>query len=241
MTAFGQSKKEQLAILTSRLDSLNKEHSSLSNQYAEANKQIKDKSNTIKSLNSKNTELVSDLKEKSDNIKSLNSKNKELMSEIEEMRKAQEEQIALLMHRLDSLNKEMIKVKEQNSSNESDHKLTELTEKDIDIELSLKEESSWCFIKDIFKKNNDVYIVVDFFTVGTEYDYDEEGNRWEIPVIVNNNPKLRTYKINLENGNEDIYFDSYSGIISAINGDATCEIETKNGEVIFLVNAGIPG
>ena len=220
MTAFGQSKKEQLAILTSRLDSLNKEHSSLSNQYAEANKQIKDKSNTIKSLNSKN---------------------KELMSEIEEMRKAQEEQIALLMHRLDSLNKEMIKVKEQNSSNESDHKLTELTEKDIDIELSLKEESSWCFIKDIFKKNNDVYIVVDFFTVGTEYDYDEEGNRWEIPVIVNNNPKLRTYKINLENGNEDIYFDSYSGIISAINGDATCEIETKNGEVIFLVNAGIPG
>ena len=116
----------------------------------------------------------------------------------------------------------------------------ELIEKDIDIELSLKEEDAWCFIKDIFKKNNDVYIVVDFFNVGVEY-IEEEGERWENSVVVNNNPKLRTYKINLENGNEDIYFDSYSEIIDAINQDATCEIETKNGEVIFIVSAGLPG
>ena len=137
------------------------------------------------------------------------------------------------------------KRKSKKASNESGHKLTELTEKDIDIELSLQEESSLCFIKDIFKKNNDVYIVVDFFTVGTEYYYEEDGNRLEIPVIVNNNPKLRTYKINLENGNEDIYFDSYSEIIELINKnqdrDAVCDIETKNGEVIFLVNDGLPG
>ena len=95
MSAFGQSKKEQLALLTARIDSLNKEHSTLSKQYAEANEQIKDKSNTITSLNSKN---------------------KELMSEIEAVRKAQEEQIVLFTYRLDSLNKEMIKLKEKNSS-----------------------------------------------------------------------------------------------------------------------------
>jgi hypothetical protein len=119
-----------------------------------------------------------------------------------------------------------------------------IPEKDIDIELSLKEEPSFCFIKDIFKKNNDVYIVVDFITAGVEY-IEEEGETWENAVIVNNNAKLRTYKINLENGNEDIYFDSYSEIIELINKnqdrDAVCDIETKNGEVIFLVNCGLPG
>ena len=109
MSAFGQSKKEQLLILNSRLDSLNKEHSTLSNQYAEAQEQIKDKSNTITSLNSKNTELVSEVKEKSNIITSLNSKNKDLMSEIEAVRKAQEEQIAMLTHQLDSFNNEAMK------------------------------------------------------------------------------------------------------------------------------------
>ena len=162
MSAFGQSKKEQIAILTSRLDSLDKEHSTLSKQYAEAQEQlqnktkvIKEKSNTITSLNSTNKELMSEieairksqeeqiglftyrldslnkehstlsnkyaeaqeqLQNKSDTITSLNSKNKELMSEIEAVRKSQEEQIALLTYRLDSLNKETIKVKEKNSS-----------------------------------------------------------------------------------------------------------------------------
>ena len=162
ISAFGQSKKEQIALLTSRIDSLNKEHSTLSNKYTEAQEQlqnktkvIKEKSNTITSLNSKNKELMSEieairksqeeqidlftyridslnkehstlsnqyveaqeqLQNKSNTITSLNSKNKELMSEIEAVRKSQEEQMALLSHRLDSLNKEMIKVKEKKSS-----------------------------------------------------------------------------------------------------------------------------
>jgi len=102
---YSQNKKELNAtilrlqsdstLMSNTIRNINKEHTNLSKQYAEAQEQLQKKSNTISSLNSKN---------------------KELMSEIKEIRKSQQEQLALLMHRLDSLNKEHIKIKEENSS-----------------------------------------------------------------------------------------------------------------------------
>lgn len=123
MSAFGQSKKEQLLIFTSRLDSLNKEHSTLSIQYAEAQEQIREKSNTITSLNSKN---------------------KDLKNEIEEIRKLQKEQIALLTYRLDSINQEKIKEEEKNSLTKHytllEVQFRKLLKSDFSINKSLAEQ-----------------------------------------------------------------------------------------------------
>ncbi|MDA9986679.1 hypothetical protein N9E11_01475 [Crocinitomicaceae bacterium] len=87
LNSIAQSKKEQIAILTARLDSLNKEYvedttylsntaetidreyTIMSMQYDEAKEQLQkksvtitEKSNTIKSLNAKNMELMQEMK-----------------------------------------------------------------------------------------------------------------------------------------------------------------------------------
>tara|TARA_B100001287_G_C22624814_1_gene501950 strand:- start:196 stop:1023 length:828 start_codon:yes stop_codon:yes gene_type:complete len=88
VNSMAQSKKEQIAILTARLDSLNKEYvqdttylsntvesldreyNIMSGMYDDAHEQLQiksaaitDKSNTIKSLNAKNKELMQETKE----------------------------------------------------------------------------------------------------------------------------------------------------------------------------------
>ena len=100
---MAQSKKEQIAILTNRLDSLNKEYikdttylsntvqtidreyAIMSMKYDEAQDVIKKKSatisektNTIKSLNGKNMELMEDLKELRKSIYTLQLENKRI-------------------------------------------------------------------------------------------------------------------------------------------------------------------
>ena len=101
LNSIAQSKKEQIAILTARLDSLNKEYvkdttylsntvetrdreyTIISMQYDEAQEQLKkksatitDKSNTIKSLNAKNMGLMQERKELNQTILILKSKMK---------------------------------------------------------------------------------------------------------------------------------------------------------------------
>ena len=103
LNSIAQSKKEQIAILTARLDSLNKEYikdttylsntietvdreySIISMQYDEAKDQLKkksatitDKSNTIKSLNTKNMELMEASKKLYQKIQELEFKIKSL-------------------------------------------------------------------------------------------------------------------------------------------------------------------
>lgn len=108
LNSIAQSKKEQIAILTARLDSLNKEYvkdttylsntvetgdreyTIISMQYDEAQEQLKkksatitDKSNTIKSLNVKNMDLMAESKK-------LYQKIQELESEIKSFKSASE-------------------------------------------------------------------------------------------------------------------------------------------------------
>ena len=103
VNTIAQSKKEQIAILTARLDSLNKEYikdttylsntvetidrdyTIMSMQYDEAKDQLKkksatitDKSNTIKSLNTKNMELMEASKKLYQKIQELEIKIKSL-------------------------------------------------------------------------------------------------------------------------------------------------------------------
>ena len=58
-------------------------------------------------------------------------------------------------------------------------------------------------------------------------------------MIVNNNPKLRSYKIDLANENVQNYLE----IIEIIQEDmeTVFSIEAVNGEVVFLYNSGLPG
>ena len=103
VNSMAQSKKEQIAILTNRLDSLNKEYikdttylsntvetidreyTIMSMQYEEAQELIKKKSvtisektNTIKSLNKKNMQLMEDSKKHYETMQELQSKIKVL-------------------------------------------------------------------------------------------------------------------------------------------------------------------
>ena len=110
VNSMAQSKKEQIAILTIRLDSLNKEYikdttylsntvetidreySILSMQNDEAQDVIKKKSatisektNTIKSLNKKNMELMEELKEMRISINTLQLENKRIKQSLDSL------------------------------------------------------------------------------------------------------------------------------------------------------------
>jgi len=112
VNSMAQSKKEQIAILTIRLDSLNKEYikdttylsntvetidreySILSMQNDEAQDVIKKKSatisektNTIKSLNKKNMELMEELKEMRKSLKILTLENKRMKQSLDTSKK----------------------------------------------------------------------------------------------------------------------------------------------------------
>lgn len=135
-------------------------------------------------------------------------------------------------------NKEMNSEDETQNTDVSKNELIKLKEKDSEVELSLKEESSFCFVKEVYKQNNEIYVDVDF--INTEYkEVWEEGEKIEYTEIVNNNPKLRSYKIDLANEN----VQNYSEIIEIIQEDkeAVFSIEAVNGEVVFLYNSGLPG
>jgi len=112
VNSMAQSKKEQIAILTIRLDSLNKEYikdttylsntvetidreySILSMQNDEAQDVIKKKSatisektNTIKSLNKKNMELMEELKEMRKSLNTLTLENKRMKQSLDTSKK----------------------------------------------------------------------------------------------------------------------------------------------------------
>ena len=111
VNSMAQSKKEQIAILTNRLDSLNKEYikdttylsntvetidreyTILSMQYEEAQELIKKKSatisektNTIKSLNTKNMELMEELKKIRLSINAMEIENKRIKKSLDSLK-----------------------------------------------------------------------------------------------------------------------------------------------------------
>ena len=111
LNSIAQSKKEQIAILTARLDSLNKEYvkdtTYLSNtvetidreytimtmQYDEAQEQLKkksatitDKSNTIKSLNAKNMGFMTELKVMRESLNSMDLENRKIKKSLDSLK-----------------------------------------------------------------------------------------------------------------------------------------------------------